>query len=153
LFQRLPADVPQRRIAPTAMRAALDLLVDTAEPARFLYGPAKLEWPDGSGPDAIKQESLWLLGVDRRLLLFSAGEQPRVVWRGSPRDVYAEPVRQLLATNCRLTGGQWQLGGTEPLAIRLPAGLVASYAAYFRPLLVMLGRPAGAADEPAVATS
>ena len=85
---------------------------------------------------------------------FSAGQQPRVIWKGSPGDVYAEPVRQLLATSCRLTGGQWQLDGTEqPLAIRLPAALVASYAAYFRPLLVLLGRPAGAADEPAVAAS
>jgi hypothetical protein len=141
LFQRLPSDVPQRRIPAAAMRAALDLLVDPAEPARFLYGPVRLEWPEGVRADTVDNEPLWLLGVDRRMVLFSAGQQPRVTWKGTPNDVHAEPVRQLLATNCRLTGGQWQLsGGTQPLAIRLPAGLVASYGAYFQPLLSMLNR-------------
>ena len=106
-----------------------------------------------AAPDAsVGDGSLWLLGVDRRLVLFSIGDQPRVVWRGTPSDVHAEPVRQLLATSCRLTGGHWQLAASmQPLAIRLPAGLVASYSTYFRPLLVFLGRSAGAADEPAVA--
>jgi hypothetical protein len=147
----MPRDAPQRRIPAAAYRAALDLLADSAEPARFLFGPAKLEWPDTIRPESIGEGSLWLLGVDRRVLLFSAGDQPRVIWRGSPGDVHAEPLRQLLATNCRLTGGQWQLtGDSRPLAIRLPAGLVASYGTYFRPLLVLLGQAAGTAEEPAV---
>ena len=152
LFERLPPDAPQRRVSAAAARAALDLLVDSAEPARFLYGPAKLDWPESARGQDIGEGSLWLLGVDRRLLLFSAGRQPRVVWRGNSSDVRAEPLRQLLTTSCRLTGGQWQLAGAvQPLAIRLPAGLVASYGIYFRPLLALLGRSAGAADEPAVA--
>jgi hypothetical protein len=80
------------------------------------------------------------LGVDRRLLLFSAGDQPRVIWIGSAGDVYAQPVRQLLVTSCRLSGGQWQISlSSRPLGIRLSAGLVASYSAYFEPLLAMLG--------------
>src|SRR4029079_11957337 len=104
----------------------------------FLYGPAGIEWPEGMQSDAIIADPLWLLGVDRRLLLFSAGDQPRVVWRGNPSDVHAEPLRQLLATSCRLTGGQWQVAGAAPpLAIRLSAGLAGSYGNYFRPLLVM----------------
>src|SRR4029079_9043767 len=102
----------------------------------FLYGPAGIEWPEGMQSDAIIADPLWLLGVDRRLLLFSAGDQPRVIWRGNPGDVHAEPQRQLLVTNCRLTGGQWQWpSSVQPLGIRLPAGLVASYGTYFRPLL------------------
>src|SRR5262245_19451105 len=127
LGDRLPVDAPLRRCPAAAARAALDLLVDSAEPARFIYGPARVEWPEGIQPDAIIADPLWLLGVDRRLVLFSAGDQPRVVWRGRPGDVSAEPVRQLLATSCRLTGGQWQLhGSVQPLAIRVPAGGVAS---------------------------
>jgi hypothetical protein len=152
LFERLPSDTPQRRFPTAAARAALDLLVDAAAPARCLYGPAKLEWPDDGRPDPAGEASLWLLGVDHRLLLFSAGEMPRVIWRGAPGRVHAEPLRQLLVTGCRLVGGEWQLPlGGRPLAIRLSAGLVASYGAYFRPLLSLLGRPTGAADEPAVA--
>jgi hypothetical protein len=146
LFDRLPSDVTQRRVSAAAARAALDLLVDSTERAHFLYGPAKLEWPEGSRMLEVGHGSLWLLGVDRRLLLFSVGHQPRVVWRGSSSDVWAEPVRQLLTTSCRLTGGQWQLAdGMLPLAMRLPAGLVASYGVYFRPLLSFLAHPESAA--------
>jgi len=138
LFERLPADAPQRRVPAAAARAALDLLVDS--PARFLYGPVRLEWAEENRPDSITEQSLWLLGVDRRMLLFSAGDQPRVLWIGTSSDVHAQPVRQLLATACRLSGGQWQVPmASRPLAIRLSAGLVASYTSYFEPLLLTLG--------------
>ncbi len=141
LFERLPPDAPQRRVPAAAARAALDLLVDS--PARFLYGPARLEWPDDSRPDPINDQSLWLLGIDRRMLLFSAGVQPRVLWIGTANDVSAQPVRQLLATGCRLSGGQWQVSlASRPLAIRLSAGLVASFGSHFEPLLSLLGAPA-----------
>ena len=139
LAQRLPADASMKKVPPEAARAALDLLVDPAEPGRFLLGPAKLEWPEGTTADALSGAELWLLGAGERLLLFAAGEQPQVVWRGTTRDVHAEAVRQLLAGSCRLTGGQWQTNGqSRPLAIRLPTGLMQSYAAQFRPLLAML---------------
>jgi hypothetical protein len=152
LAERLPADAPLKRFPPAAARAALDLLVDPAEPARFLYGPAKLEWPEGGRSDSPEEGGLWLLGIGQRLILFAAGDQPRAIWRGTPADVHAEQTRQLLVTSCRLTGGQWQLsGGALPLAIRLPTGLMSSYAAYFKPLLSLLGKPAAATDEPAVA--
>jgi hypothetical protein len=138
LFERLPSDTPQRRVPAAAARAALDLLVGS--PARFLYGAARLDWQEESRTDPINEQSLWLLGVDRRMLLFSAGDQPRVLWIGTASDVYAQPVRQLLATGCRLSGGQWQVSlASRPLGIRLSAGLVASYGAYFEPLLAMLG--------------
>jgi hypothetical protein len=144
LFRRLPADTPQRRVPAAAARAALDLLADETEPPRFLYGPARLQWPDGSRPSANESDSLWLLGVGQRLILFSIGDQPRVVWRGAPGTVHAEAGRQLLATHCRLTGGQWQAPAiVQPLAIRLNGGLVANYSQFFRPLLSLLGDPAG----------
>ncbi|HZN32384.1 MAG TPA: hypothetical protein VFB80_01145 [Pirellulaceae bacterium] len=139
LAQRMIGD-PARKIPPQVARAALDLLVDPAEPARLLLGPATLEWPDGGRPETVAGGELWLLGVDQRLILFAAAEQPQVIWRGTPRDVHAEQARQLLGSSCRLTGGQWQTNGrSQPLAIRLPAALMSSYAGQFRPLLEMLG--------------
>lgn len=152
LAERVAADAPQKRVPAAAARAALDLLISSRERARFLYGPAKLEWPEGGPVGRISDDPLWLLGVDRRLVLFSAGTQPRVVWRGQPNNVHAEPMRQLLVASCRLTGGQWELGGAmEPLAIWLSASFVAGYSTYFRPLIALLGSANGAADEPAVA--
>jgi hypothetical protein len=153
LAERLPSEFPQRRISLAAARAALDLLADPMDEGRFLYGPVKLEWPEGVKSEIVSDGTGWLLGIDRRLLLFTSGNQPRVIWQANPRDVHAEATRQLLTTSCRLTGGQWLLAGHEqPLAIRVNATLVASYGTYFRPLLAMLGRAAGEADEPAVAT-
>jgi hypothetical protein len=119
-------------------RAALDLL-EPGEVANFLYGGVALDWPDGGRPGAFP-ESLWLLGVGRRLLLFAAGKQPTVLWRGDPT-VHAEQSRQLLLTSCRLTGGEWLMKDPQPLAVRIPTGLVSSYASYFRPLLSMCGQP------------
>src|SRR5205823_4230113 len=151
LARVLPAEAPQKKVSSAAARAALDLLGDLAEPARFIYGPAKLEWPEGVHPQLSDRE-LWLLGVGRRLLLFAAGDQPRVIWRGAASGVRAEQSWQLLTSSCRLTGGQWHLtAGIHPLAIRLPTGLIANYSTYFRPLLMMVGRPNAASDEPAIA--
>ena len=147
LAARLPHGSPHRRIAPAAVRAALDLLADSQEHARFLYGPAKLEWPEDSRPEVVGLGALWLLGLDRRMLLFAAGEEPRVIWQAEASQVQAEPIRQLLATSCRLSGGQWQMGGgNHPLGIRLNSGLGTSYGAHFRPLLDVVGRSGAAAS-------
>jgi hypothetical protein len=152
LAERLPESAPQKRFPIEAARAALDLLADPAEQARFLYGPVRVEWPDGVRDEAPADGSLWLLGVDRRLLLFAAGPQPRVVWRGGPADVRAEPTRQFLMASCGLTGGQWHLPGVaRPLGLRITANFVVNYGAYFGPLFALLGRPA-APDTPAIAT-
>jgi len=140
LGDKLAADAAVRKLPAAAARAALDLLVDDSEKARFLFGPAKLEWPEGGRPADVAGE-LWLLGIGERLILFAAGEQPQVVWRGTRGDTHAQQARQLLATACRLTGGQWQMNGSaQPLAIRLPTGLMQSYASQFRPLLELLAQ-------------
>jgi hypothetical protein len=140
LSKRLPTESFSRRVPAAAARAALDLLGEPPQQGMFLYGPAQLEWADDERATAVRLESLWLLGVDRRLVLFSAAEQPRVIWSAKTGEVHAEPIRQLLATNCRLTGGEWQIPAQHPLAIRLSAGFAGSYSAYFGPLLSMLGQ-------------
>ena len=144
LADKLPGDAPLKRVPVATARAALDLLSEPGEAARFIYGPAKVEFAIGSR-DAFGENSLWLLGVGQRLILFVAGDQPRVVWRGMAADVHAEQVRQVLLSQCRLTGGKWELNGAgEGIAIRVPSGLMSGFGIYFRPLLEMLGRGGGA---------
>jgi hypothetical protein len=137
LDQRLAGDAPARRIAGSVARAALDLL-EPGEPARFLYGGVTLDWPEGTKPPDYPA-GLWLLGAGSRLVLFAAGEQPKVVWQADAA-VHAEPCRNLLLSSCRLTGGQWLTGDVKPLALRIATPLVSSYATHFRPLLAMLDR-------------
>jgi len=138
--ERLASDAPARKFAGNVARAALDLL-EPGESAHFLYGGVTLDWPDGVKPTD-NAGGLWLLGVGPRMVLFSAGEQPKVLWRGDA-SVHAEQSRNLLLTSCRLTGGSWLVDGSSPLAMRIPTPLVSSYAAYFRPLTAMIAkRPA-----------
>jgi hypothetical protein len=140
LAEKLPTDAPLKKVPAPAARAALDLLLDPAEPARFLYGPANLEWPDGNRHEPFDDGTLWLLGLGQRMILFAVGLQPRVIWRGARDNVHAEQVRQVFMSACRLTGGQWQLEGqAQPLAIRVPTGLLSAYGSYFKPLLALLG--------------
>jgi len=150
LAARLPAESAPRRLPAAAARAALDLMSDEGESARFLFGPARLDWADGSHGELQRDAQLWLLGIGERALVFAA-EPPRVIWQGVPATVHCEQQRQLLANSCRLTGGQWKLTGpSQPLAIRLPVGLMSNYSAHFRPLFVWLGQPLGA-EGPAAA--
>jgi hypothetical protein len=146
LAERMAPDAPIRRVPTDVARATLDLLAVEGPSVRFLYGPAKIEWPDVASHADLGGAELWLLGVASKLILFAAGEQPRIVWRAAASEVHAEQTRQMLVSSCRLTGGQWLLDSqTKPLAIRLPTGLVSSYAGYFKPLLAMVEarNPAG----------
>ncbi|MEX2174669.1 MAG: hypothetical protein WD872_09930 [Pirellulaceae bacterium] len=135
LAQRFAPEAPVRKFAPPIARAALDLL-EPGEQARFLYGGISLDWPEGVKPE-LPAGGLWLLGVGQRLILFSAGEQPQVVWRGDAT-ARAEQARNLLATSCRVTGGEWLASRPAPLALRVPTSLMSTYNAYFRPLAAML---------------
>jgi len=150
LAERMVGDAPSRKFSGPVARAALDLL-EPGEQARFLYGGIALDWPDGVKP-AEFPAGLWLLGVGQRLVLFTAGDQPKVVWRGNT-SVHAEPTRHLLLTSCRLTGGTWLTDGQSPLAMRIPTGLVSTYTAFFRPLLAMVASPASPSPSPAEAAA
>jgi DNA-binding transcriptional ArsR family regulator len=140
LAARLPANFSSRRVPAAVARASLDLIGDAAQRADFLYGPATLEWPDDDRSPVARLDSLWLLGIDQRLLLFAAGDEPRVIWNAAANNVHVEPCRQLLATGCRITGGKWELSQPHPLAIRLSAGFAGNYNSYFSPLLSMLSQ-------------
>jgi hypothetical protein len=136
LAPRLAADAPVRKVSGTVARAALDLL-EPGEAACWLYGGVALEWPESSESPAAASE-LWLLGAGSRLVLFSAGNLPQVLWRGD-KTTSAEQVRNMLLTSCRLVGGEWLAAGPQPLALRIPTGMMHTFASYFRPLLTLVG--------------
>jgi hypothetical protein len=137
LAERLVPEAPARKFPSPVTRAALDLL-EPGEQARFLYPGVLLEWPEGEPPGRDDRAGLWLLGAGQRLVVFSAGDEPKVLWRGEAKSVRAEQSRNLLMTSCRLTGGEWLAGGAAPSAIRIPTGLVSTYAGWFGPLLAMV---------------
>ncbi len=134
---RLHPESPTRRAPVDVMRAVLDLL--TGDTSRFfLYHPVHLEWPAGTPPLSIKSDDLWLLGTGERLLLFVAGTQPQVLWRGDSQ-VQTSAVQKNLWTTCQLTGGEWLLPDVPaPQSIRLPLPLMTTYNNYLRPLMGML---------------
>jgi hypothetical protein len=134
---RLHPESPTRRAPVDVMRAVLDLL--TGDTSRFfLYHPVQLEWPEGKPPLELKSDELWLLGTGERLLLFVAGTQPQVLWRGDSQ-VQAAAVQKNLWTTCQLTGGEWLVPDVpSPIAIRLPLPLMTTYNNYLRPLVGML---------------
>lgn len=136
LAERMAADAPVRKVPGQVARAALDLL-EAGELARFLYGNVSLDRSPSAPANGDPQDlGLWLLGAGQRLVLFAPGPQPRVLWRGD-LSVRAEQGRNLLVSHCRLNGGVW-ISQAQAGSIRIPAGLMASYAAYFRPLLAMV---------------
>ena len=139
LADRFAADAPGRKASAEVARAVLDLL-EGGEQARFLYGSVTLEWPADEPRVREIDQPLWLLGAGSRLVLFSTSGQSRVLWRGD-ETVQIEQSRNLLSSTCRLLGGQWLVEPPAPVAIRIPAGLITSYTAYFRPLEEMLSHP------------
>jgi hypothetical protein len=144
LAERMAGEAPVRKVPGQIARAALDLL-EPGEEARFLYGNVSLERHREDASDGA-EGGLWLLGAGQRLVLFAAGPQPKVLWRGTPK-VKAEQGRNLLVSHCRLTGGHWA-SEANVSPIRIPAGLMSSYATYFRPLLSMLHEPAAGGPAP-----
>jgi hypothetical protein len=134
---RLHPESPLRRAPADVMRAVLDLL--TGDTSRFfLYHPVQLEWPEGKPPLELKSDELWLLGTGERLLLFTAGAQPQVLWRGDSQ-VQATAVQKKLWTTCQLTGGEWLVPEVpQPISLRLPLPLMTTYNNYLRPLMGML---------------
>jgi len=138
---RLHPESPIRRAPPHVTRAALDLL--SGDTSRFfLYHPVQLEWPEDKLPVALKQDELWLLGTAERLLLFTAGVHPQVLWRGNPQ-VQATAAQKKMWTACQLSGGEWLVADVpQPQALRLPLPLMSTYNNYLKPLLGMLRRSA-----------
>lgn len=138
LSERLSPAAPIQKFPTAVARAALDL-IEHGELAQCLYGGITLEWPAGSKAPRHDKNSLWLLGVGKRLVLFSVGGQPKLLWRGEG-DVSVELERGYLACSCRITGGKWLADGDVPApTVRIAGGMLSTMANHFRPLVAIAG--------------
>ncbi len=137
LAERLVPDAPAVKVPTSAARAALDIL-EYGEMAQCLYGGISLIWPAGSHIPRYSKDSLWLMGVGKRLVLFSVEGSPKLLWRGEG-NVTVELERGYLASSCLLTGGAWLADGdAPPPTLRVGGGMLASVANHFRPLLAIV---------------
>lgn len=134
LADQLPVDAPERRFAPAVARAVLDV-VGPHEQLRFVYGNVSFDWPEGAAGPNYSRQNTWLVGVADRLIVFTVGERPLLLWRADG-DAVAERVRGYLSGDVRLRGGKW-LGDVrnEQPAVRVGGPMMGRHDAYFRPLL------------------
>ncbi len=138
LAERLAADAPAVKVPTKVARAALDLL-EYGEAVRCLYGGVSLTWQPGGRTPRYPQNSLWLLGVGNRMVLFSVEGSPKLLWRGEG-NVSADIERGYLASSCRITGGTWLADAdAAPLELRVSGGVLSSAGHHFRPLLAIAG--------------
>lgn len=134
LAERLPADAAARNVPTNAARAVLDLL-EYGEMARCLYGGISLDWPSGAPAARHDKSSLWLVGIGRRLVLFSVAGEPKLLWRGEG-DVSIEVERGYLSTTCRISGGKWLADEEQrPPVLRISTSVLKSVTQPFKPLI------------------
>lgn len=134
----LDLSAPVRKIPGPAAAAALDLL-QAGERARFIYGNVQLD--AGRNPSAGEWDRvpLWLIGINERLVLFTAERQPRCLWTAERGSVELSQAGSFLNRAVVLKGGAWQLDAdVSPAGIRLAAPLIPQ-PSYFKPLADWVG--------------
>jgi hypothetical protein len=146
LAEHMASDAPPAKVPTSVARAALDLL-EHGETAQCLYGGISLSWPDGIRAPRYRKDSLWLIGVGRRLVLFSVDGPPKLLWH-SEGDASIELDRGYLASSCRISGGKWLADGeVPPPTLRIGGGMLSAVANHFRPLAAIAAQSAtGASD-------
>ncbi len=133
LASLLPKDTPNLRLPPEVARAALDLVQDS-EPLRFVYGdvqPVEVEQSELAGID---RTGTWLVGVGDRLVTFTLGDTPVLLWEGDRR-VSVELIKGRVRGGCHISGGRWlndEIPSTPVLFLKSP--FLTSMRRYFAPL-------------------
>ncbi|MGE0084195.1 MAG: hypothetical protein AB7S75_07205 [Desulfococcaceae bacterium] len=146
LAEKLMPESPEKKPSP---RMALGLLscLDAEEIPCFLYKNIRIIF---SGPREIqpmlKNRELWMMGTSRRLILSAipekdeAGAETLLLWeayREGDFRVQAERMENRVSDDCRVSGGKWLCGETDPLSsphIILSGSAMSRYKNYFSPL-------------------
>jgi hypothetical protein len=100
---------------------------------------------NGSLRRIARDEKLWIVGTDQRLLLI-AEAHPQLIATSSLTGLSATKGEGLVVSECKLNGGQWALPGEEntfPLDLTIPGGMMTRFDSWFRPLLEVVGKNAG----------
>ena len=141
----LPEDAPTQKVSAAAARALLGELLP-GESARFAYPDVRLPdvatgAPTSAGkvslPKLARDEKLWLVGTDQRLLLI-AESLPQALATSPLNGLSATKGDGLVVSECNLIGGQWTLPGEEnsfPLDLTIAGGMMTRFDTWFRPLL------------------
>lgn len=143
----LPEDAPTHKISAAAARILLGELLP-GESARFAYPEvAARDAPPAAKttfPKLARDEKLWLIGTDSRLLLIDES-LPQPAATSMLSDLSATKGDGLVVSECNLTGGQWTLPGEEtsfPLALTIAGGMMTRFDTWFRPLLDAVSKSA-----------
>jgi hypothetical protein len=133
LARLLPEDAPRQRFPAAVARAVLDLVQDE-QSLLFVYGDVQVADGEGEHITGARREDTWLVAVADRLVVFTMGDSPELIWEGD-RHVHCDYIKGRLRSEYRLTGGRW-LGAerdfTPTLFIQGP--VLASSRRYFAPL-------------------
>jgi hypothetical protein len=136
---RLPATAPMRKLPVDVARSILDLQAQN-EPAQFVYDRVSVEGAPAEkiAPWGLKE--IWLAGIGDRLLAFTPGSSPRLVWRATKCS--GERIKGIVASDLRLVGGDYlhpdlaaAVAAGQTLTLRVSGAMMMRYEQYFSGLL------------------
>jgi hypothetical protein len=131
--RQLPDDAPVQRLPPDVARAVLDL-VQPDEELHFVYGDVVPVDSLQSGLASVDGSKTWLVGVGNRLVVFTMGDTPQLLWEGD-RNIKAEYARGYVKGSCQLNGGRWLYESiTSTPRLLLKGTLIGSSKRHFNPL-------------------
>ncbi len=136
---RLPATAPMRKLPVEVARSILDLQAG-GEPARFVYDRVVVE---GISAEKVVQwglKEIWLAGIGERLIAFTPGSSPRLVWRATKCS--GERIKGMVASELRLKGGEYLhpdlvevVAGGQAISLRVSGAMMMRYEQYYGGLL------------------
>ncbi len=133
LARLLPEAAPRQRFPAAVARAVLDLVQDD-EALHFVYGDVQVADGEGEHVTGTRRENTWLVAVAERLVVFTMGESPELIWEGDSH-VHCDSIKGRIRSECRLTGGRW-LGVERDFSptLFIQGPVLASSRRYFGPL-------------------
>lgn len=149
---RLPPTAPIRKLPLEVARSVLDLQAQ-GETVHFVYDRIAVEGAPAEKIAAWGLKDVWLAGVGDRLVAFTPGATPRLIWRATT--CAGERIKGMMASELRLAGGEFlhpdltdgvRAGATYSL--RVAGAMMSRFEQYFGPLLSRVTLAAAAPNLP-----
>lgn len=136
---RLPESAPIRKLPVNVARSMLDLQ-SAGENARFIYDRVLVEGIASEKTALWGLKEIWLAGIGDRLVAFTPGASPRLVWRATHCE--GERIKGLVASDLRLLGGEFMhpdlaesVANGQKLTLRISGAMMMRYEQYFGAIL------------------
>jgi len=137
LKNRLSSGSPEKKIKSFLARYILEIMQDEEIP-QFIYKDIVIE----VAPLLLKDNELWLIVSNKRLLLLSVNkeQQIKLIWSYAAKQkkpLLVQRINRVVADDCKLTGGLWQpdLQTEHDPEFILKGRNIGSYESYFRVFL------------------